>query len=141
MHEIVARMAHAQRVDVPTSSPMESLGLFRNATDLVAYAAGDVIFSVGEPGDRMYVVIEGEVDVVSGSRTIETTGPGGLLGELALIDRSPRSATAIARTACRLVPIDEKRFEFLVGQTPFFALHVMRVMCERLRRWTPASDA
>jgi CRP-like cAMP-binding protein len=116
---------------------MEALALFRHATDSVSFAPGEVIFEVGTPGDCMYVVIEGEVGIVSGGRTIETTGPGGILGEMSLIDRSPRSATAIAHTACRLVPIDEKRFQFLVGQTPFFALQVMRVMCARLRRWTP----
>ena len=118
---------------------METLSLFRHETDFLSYAPGDVIFAAGELGDRMYVVIEGEVDVVSGGRTIETTGPGGLFGEMALIDRSPRSAGAVARTACRLVPIDEKRFQYLVGQTPFFALQVMRVMCARLRRWTPVA--
>lgn len=118
---------------------METLALFRHATDFVTYEPGDVIFAAGAPGDRMYVVVEGEVDVISGGQTIETTGPGGILGEMALIDRSPRSASALARTACRLVPIDERRFQYLVGQTPFFALQVMRVMCARLRRWTPGA--
>ena len=115
---------------------MEALTLFRHAADAIDRKAGEVIFTAGDPGDRMYVVIEGEVDVLFEGRVIETTGPGGILGEMALIDRSPRSATAVAKTDCKLAPIDEKRFEFLVGQTPFFALHVMRVMCERLRRWT-----
>ncbi|HEU5100134.1 MAG TPA: Crp/Fnr family transcriptional regulator [Roseiflexaceae bacterium] len=61
-------------------------------------------------------------------------GPGGIVGEMALIDDRPRSATAVAATDCRLVPIDERRFTFLVQQTPMFALAVMRVMAERLRR-------
>ena len=59
-----------------------------------------------------------------------------LRGELALIDRRPRSATAVAVTACVLAPIDEKQFQFMVQQTPFFALQVMRVLTERLRRQT-----
>jgi len=53
---------------------------------------------------------------------------------MALIDAGPRSATAIAKTQCVLVPIDEKRFADLVGRRPEFALHVMRVLANRLRR-------
>jgi CRP-like cAMP-binding protein len=53
---------------------------------------------------------------------------------LALIDRSPRSATAIAKTDCVLIKIDERQFLYLVQETPFFALIVMRTMAARLRR-------
>jgi CRP-like cAMP-binding protein len=51
----------------------------------------------------------------------------------------PRSALAIARIDCRLVPIDEKRFTFLVQQTPYFSIQVMRVIAERLRRYMEAA--
>ena len=61
---------------------------------------------------------------------------GGIMGELALIDSKPRSASAVAKTDCRLVPLDDKQFIFLVQQTPFFAIRVMRIMAERLRRET-----
>jgi CRP-like cAMP-binding protein len=53
---------------------------------------------------------------------------------MALIEREPRTATAVARTECQVVPIDEKRFRFLVQQTPMFALEVLRVMSSRLRK-------
>jgi CRP-like cAMP-binding protein len=52
---------------------------------------------------------------------------------MALIDRRPRSATAIAKTDAHLVRIDERRFQFMVQQTPFFALEVMRTIVRRLR--------
>jgi CRP/FNR family cyclic AMP-dependent transcriptional regulator len=52
---------------------------------------------------------------------------------MALIDARPRTATARAQEACTLVPIDERRFTFLIQQTPQFGLHVMRVLAERLR--------
>lgn len=113
---------------------MTTVNLFRHSTDAKALSAGEVIFSAGDPGDVMYVVQEGEVDIVLGDRVIDSIGPGGIIGEMALIDSRPRSATALARTDCRLVPIDEKRFAFLVQQTPNFALTVMRLMVERLRR-------
>jgi CRP-like cAMP-binding protein len=53
---------------------------------------------------------------------------------MALLDKEPRSTTAIANTDCRLVPVDQKRFTFLVQQTPYFAIEVMQIMAERLRR-------
>jgi CRP-like cAMP-binding protein len=53
---------------------------------------------------------------------------------MSLIDDSPRSADAVAKTACVLAPVDERRFLFLVHETPMFALHVMSVMAERLRK-------
>jgi len=52
---------------------------------------------------------------------------------MALVDQQPRSANALAKTDCKLIPIDEKRFRFLIQQTPNFALSVMRVMAARLR--------
>jgi CRP/FNR family transcriptional regulator, cyclic AMP receptor protein len=110
--------------------------LFQHSEDYVTFSAGSVIFEEGQPGDTMYAVIAGEVDIVSRGKVLETTGAGGLVGELALIDRSVRSASAVARTDCKLVPVDAKRFQYMVSQTPFFALQVMAIMAERLRRWT-----
>jgi CRP-like cAMP-binding protein len=82
----------------------------------------------------MYVILEGEVELRIGGRVVETLGPGEPFGEMALIDHAPRIATATAKSDCRLVAVPEKRFLFLVQQTPYFALHVMRVMAERLRK-------
>ena len=113
---------------------MTALNMFRHITDGQVFTAGQVIFSEGQPGDVMYVVQDGEVDIVHGERVIDRAEPGGMIGEMALIDQGARSATAIARTECTLVPIDVKRFTYLVQETPFFALTVMRVMAERLRR-------
>jgi CRP-like cAMP-binding protein len=82
----------------------------------------------------MYAVKEGEVELVVDGSAVETVGPGGIFGEMALIEHDVRSATAIARTTCELVPIDERRFTFLVQQNPYFAMQVFRVMARRLRR-------
>lgn len=111
-----------------------TIDLFVNDETSVSYEAGDVIFTEGDVGDRMYAVISGEIDILVGDRVVDTTTSGGLLGEMAIIDKLPRSATAVVRTSCRLVPIDQRRFLFLVQQTPFFAVMVMRVMAERQRR-------
>ena len=118
---------------------MTTLNLFRSATDVQSYTAGQTIFETGAPGDVMYVVQEGDVDIVLADEVIDTAGPGGIIGEMALISDKPRSASAVARTDCKLVPIDEKRFTFLVQQTPYFSIQVMRVIADRLRRYMEAA--
>jgi len=112
---------------------MITIGLFRNATDTRDFAAGDTIFEEGNAGHEMFVVKTGNVEIVLHGETIDTLGEGAIFGEMALIDARPRSATARAKTACSLVPIDERRFTFLIQQTPQFGLHVMRALAERLR--------
>lgn len=115
---------------------MQLSQLFRNAEYFVPFKAGETIFREGEMGDEMYVVLEGAVDVIAHGKVVETVGAEQFLGEMALIDARPRSATAVARTDCRLAPINQNRFKFLVQQTPHFALHLMRGMADRLRHRT-----
>jgi CRP-like cAMP-binding protein len=86
----------------------------------------------------MYLIRTGEVVIERGGKVIETLGPGGIFGEMALIDGSPRSATARVTTDCVVAPINEKTFLFLVHETPFFAIAVMRTLAERLRRMNEA---
>lgn len=112
---------------------MTKISLFKNSKDTSTYKAGDVIFNTGQSGDRMYVVVEGEVDIKLGDRVVQTLVEEEFFGEMGIIDNSPRSATAVAKTDCRLAEIDQRKFTFLVQQTPFFALQVMKGMADRLR--------
>lgn len=98
-----------------------------------SYAAGQSIFSEGQPGDSMYVVLEGEVDLLINGQLVEKLGSGGVLGEMALLESAPRTATAVARTDCKLISVNQQRFALLVQHTPDFALQIMRVMAGRLR--------
>jgi len=110
------------------------LNLFHSSKHQQTFEAGTVIFAEGDRADIMYIVLDGELDVRVGSHLLEVIGPGGIIGEMALIDTNTRSATVVAKTACRLALVDEKRFQFMVQETPHFSLHVMRVMADRLRR-------
>ena len=117
---------------------MSEINLFRNATDTLALEPGAAVFEQGDPGDVMYAVVEGSVDIVLDDRVLETVDSGGIVGEMALIDDGPRSASAIASTPVRLARIGEREFMFLVQEHPTFALQVMRILAERIRR---ANDA
>ena len=99
-----------------------------------------MIFSAGDPGDRFFVVREGTVTLSANGRNLEDVGPGGIFGELGVLERAPRSATATAATDATSMPLDERAFIFHVSQTPFFALTVMRVLADRLRRETSSRE-
>jgi CRP/FNR family transcriptional regulator, cyclic AMP receptor protein len=97
------------------------------------YRAGETIFREGDRGTEFYVIQCGRVRILSGNRLLETLGENEIFGEMALIDDSARSATAVAETDVTVAPITEKQYLFLVRHTPFFALKVMRVLAQRLR--------
>jgi len=95
--------------------------------------AGERLFSVGETGDKMYLVLEGKVDVLINDKVVTTIGLHGIVGEMALVDLEPRSATAIAREKGEVAMIDRATFLALVREQPSFALFVMGVLAKRLR--------
>ena len=112
------------------------IGLLMESGNAETFPAGTRLFEQGETGDVLYIVRDGTVVLSVDGRQLELVEKGGMFGEMALIDREPRSATAIAETDCELVVIDKRRFWFLVQETPYFAEIVMRVMADRLRRNT-----
>jgi CRP-like cAMP-binding protein len=113
---------------------MNAANLFKHETDTTDLAAGGILFSEGDPGDCMFVLLEGAMDVIVGGETVESSSRGALLGEMALIDNSPRGATVVATAPSRLARVDERRFNFIIQQNPFFAKHVMKVLVDRLRQ-------
>jgi CRP/FNR family transcriptional regulator, cyclic AMP receptor protein len=113
---------------------MTEINLFRNARDVVDAAPGTVLFREGDAGDTMFAVLEGEVDLSIAGNVIDTVHAGEILGEMALVDHAPRSATATMRTQGRIARINEREFVFLVHEHPTFALQVMKILAERIRR-------
>ncbi len=112
--------------------------MFQHETDLLEIGAGQALFKEGDDlNETMYVLMSGSADILVKGKVMETARTGSILGELALIDKGLRTATVVATTDCRLVVIGRKRFDFLIQQTPNFALQVMRTLANRLR----ATDA
>jgi CRP/FNR family cyclic AMP-dependent transcriptional regulator len=108
--------------------------LFRNEPDIVVHSPGDVIIKTGEPGDAMYVILEGDVDIRLGNTSIDVAGRNEIIGEMAMVDQTGRSASVHALTPVRLARIDRRRFLYLIQNTPSFAIDVMTVMASRIRR-------
>ena len=106
---------------------------FKNARNAVSVPAGRMIFRAGERGTVMYVLMSGSAGVVVGQELVEIARPGAILGEMALLDGTVRSATVVARGDCQLVPVPREQFALLITEEPQFAHEVMKSMARRLR--------
>ncbi len=112
---------------------MKVQGLFRASSETREVPADGVIFESGDEGEEMFGVITGKVELRLHNGRVLGLGPDECFGEMALVDRSPRSATAVATEPTTLAVIDRHRFLFLVHETPTFALHVMSGLADLLR--------
>ncbi|HEX6690998.1 MAG TPA: cyclic nucleotide-binding domain-containing protein [Burkholderiales bacterium] len=117
--------------------PAVALDFFKSGGKPERVAAGGVIFAEGKRGllfgDKMYLLISGEVELQAKKKPIATLKAGEIFGELAAIDGAPRTASAVAKTPCKLIGLDEKQFYAALRKKPAFALMVMSVMIGRLR--------
>lgn len=95
-----------------------------------------VIMTEGEPGVFMYVVLSGRVAISIRNKLVEWVGPGGVFGEMALVDQSPRAATAVAETDCDLIAINRGDFLTMVKTKPDFAVSLLKAAADRLRDMT-----
>jgi CRP/FNR family cyclic AMP-dependent transcriptional regulator len=106
---------------------------------LQSYKAGETIFRKGDEGKTMYVVVSGEVRLAYDADHATVVGPGASFGEMALIDKLERSASAEAVSDVEVATINQGQFLVLVHETPYFALEVMASLSERLRRANESS--
>ena len=108
--------------------------LTRRGIPLRRFDAGERIFLEQDTGMAMYVVRSGAVDVITFGKILERVGPGGVFGEMALIDDAPRAAAALASVPTEVAVIDKPTFLTLIAEEPEFALQIMKLMAERVRR-------
>ena len=105
---------------------------------VVRYDRGKIIMVAGQAGALMYVVTEGRVAISIRGAIVERIGPGGVFGEMALVDQSPRAANAVAETEVSLLAINRNVFVNLVKSTPTFGIALLSATAERLRNTAAA---
>ena len=113
---------------------MPEINLFRNADVQRELQAGDVLFEAGDHAEHLFGVISGSVELHRGDEVVETVGPGGVFGEVALLGDQTRTIGARAVTDGVVAVVDGDEFVRLIKMNAFFALEVMRLMAVRLQR-------
>jgi len=117
-----------------SDEPFDFASLIRRGVKFRRFDAGERIFLEQDPGDCLYVVHTGRVEVLSFGSMLESVGPNGIFGEMALIDKCPRAAAALASEATEVAVIGRSDFLALIREEPEFALRIMRQLTERVRR-------
>ncbi len=113
---------------------MDIRQLFDASENVEEYQTGDVIFREGDQAHHMYVVLHGDIELRVDDRPVGHTHAGDIMGEMAIVGSHKRTATAVATSPCRLVPVTERRFVLLVQEQPYFALQVMKILTDRIVR-------
>lgn len=113
--------------------PAVARACFQTQGKVEIIAQGGQFFAENQTSDRMYLLVEGEVSLARGRKTLDVVKEGEIFGEMAAISQSPRSATAVARTACRALSLDAKQFQGAIQKTPEFALMLLNILINRLR--------
>ena len=110
----------------------------RQAGVNIAFPAGSTVFKQGDPGDCMYIVQSGVIEMVIGDKVVEVCGANEAIGFMSMIDTAPRSSTARVKEAVELSILDQRKFRFMVDEVPNFALYIMGAMARRIRGMSQA---
>jgi CRP/FNR family cyclic AMP-dependent transcriptional regulator len=121
------------RIWLFSSCSASQLRTIRRAVDEVRVEEGRVLCSEGAPGREFFLILEGTASVRRSGRKVATLGPGDYFGELALLDRGPRSATVVADTPMRLLVLEQRRFHGLLDAMPALARKLLGATAARLR--------
>jgi CRP/FNR family cyclic AMP-dependent transcriptional regulator len=105
----------------------------KRAGTSLTFAAGSVVFNKGDPGECMFVVQSGVIEMMIGDRVVEVCGPNEAIGFMSMVDDAPRSSTARVKEACEVSVIDRRKFRFMIDEVPNFALYIMGAMARRIR--------
>jgi CRP/FNR family cyclic AMP-dependent transcriptional regulator len=105
----------------------------RNAGVNLNFPAGSLVFQEGDPGDCMYVVQSGMIEMLINGHVVDHCGPNEAMGFLSVIDRAPRTATARVKEAAEVSVIDQRKFRFMLDEVPNFALYIIDAMAHRIR--------
>ena len=124
---------HLSQVPLFSALSGKDLTLVARRAEDVVVPAGKVLVSEGETGQQFFVIMSGTAKLSRRGRKIATLGPGDSFGELALLDKHPRNATAVAETPMELVVLGQREFAGLIDDVPGFARKLLAAMAARLR--------
>jgi hypothetical protein len=136
------KILHLRAIQIFQDLSVSELAAVASVTDEVVYPAGEVVIREGEPGDTMYMIIKGEVSVIKSQQGEDTAHEieldriraGDYFGEMALFEDVVRSATIRTAEESRVLVLNKQEFTEIVREYPQIALHICRVLSDRIRR-------
>jgi CRP-like cAMP-binding protein len=127
------KLDHLANVKMFSSLNKKELRLVERAADVVTVKPGTEIVTQGQLGHEFYLILDGEASVTKDGHKVATLGPGKYFGEMALLDRGPRTATVVADTEVELAVISQREFMGVLDQVPPVAHKLLESMAARLR--------
>lgn len=136
---IPEKILHLKGIEIFEGLSVGELAAVASVTQEVSFPAGEIVIQQGDPGETMYLIIEGEVSIIKDAGTenefeLDRIQQGDYFGEMALFEDLVRSATVKTRTPCRFLVLDKGEFKEIVKEFPEIALHICKVLSSRLRR-------
>ena len=122
------------RIELLRDCRRRELELLATVTDEVMFRPGETLCTEGRGGSEVFMIAAGDAEVHVGGEAIAVVGPGEVVGEMALVDGGPRTASVIARTDVHTFAIEARRFSHVLERAPAVARAMLRQMSERLRR-------
>lgn len=129
----VEKVLFLKSIDLFRALPGEELAQIAEIAEEVPVGSGDVVFAEGDPGDALYIVVEGRVQVTKGEKKLAELGERECFGEMSVLDSEPRSATVAATMEALLLKIGREEFKDILGERPEIAAGIMKVLSRRLR--------
>ena len=136
----IEKVAILKSVNIFAETPDYVLASVAAITEELTVTPDETFIQEGDLGDCMYVIVDGQVRVHSGERTILTLGPGKSVGELAILDPEPRVASVTAQEETHLFRIAKDAFEEVMADRPEIAQGIIRALCQRVRMTTAANQ-
>jgi CRP/FNR family transcriptional regulator, cyclic AMP receptor protein len=127
------KLDHLAQVKMFSSLNKKELRLIAQDSDVITVRAGSEIVKEGQIGHEFYLILDGQATVKRNGRKIATLSTGDYFGEMALLDRGPRSATVVADTDCELLLIGQREFMAVIDAVPPVAHKLLVSMAARLR--------
>ena len=128
-----SKLDQLAKVRLFSACSKRDLTLIGRASDEVSVAAGRVLCDEGSMGHEFYLILDGQAAVRKAGRRVATLGPGQYFGEMALLDKGPRSATVVAETPMTLLVIGQREFAAVLDEVPTLAHKLLATMASRLR--------
>jgi CRP/FNR family transcriptional regulator, cyclic AMP receptor protein len=133
MISTVEKVLFLKSIDLFRALPSEELAQIAEIAEEQPMAAGDLVFGEGEPGDALYLIVEGKVKVHKGQKELTRLGLGDVFGEMAVLDSEPRSASVTTLEEAVMLKIARDDFRDILVERPEIAMGVMKVLTRRLR--------